>query len=155
MAGTAPATVPLEAQLGHWLRAAARRSRDRFAALLAGEGVTAAEWELLRVLYEAGAVPPSVLAARAGLTRGAVTRLVDRLRAKRLAVRAAGASADRRFQTIALTGAGAKLVRALAARADRGDAALFDALDAAQRAALLRMLRAVAGAGQGEGHDPA
>ena len=100
-------------------------------------GVSAAEWTLLRVLHAAGAVPPSVLAEHAGLTRGAVTKLVDRLRAKRLVVRARGAG-DRRFQTIALTGAGASLVAGLAARRIEP----FARLTAAERAELAAGLRA-------------
>ena len=110
----------------------------RAAALAAGQpgatGMTPAEARILRVLHETGTMAPSALAARLGVTRGAVTRLVDRLRAKRLVVRAAGGRADRRFQTIALTGAGA-LTAARMAPADP-----FARLTPGERARLAALL---------------
>lgn len=130
---------PLDAHLGYWLRMVSNHVSHRFARLLADQGVTTAEWVVMRDLYASGAVAPSVLAERVGLTRGAVTKLVDRLRAKRLVVRAAG-GADRRFQVIALTGAGAQMVPDLARLADANDAAVFGALSPAKRKALREIL---------------
>lgn len=125
------------------LRRAAASVAQRSAAALADQDVTLAESALLRTLRDLGAVSPSVLAAQMGLTRGAVTRLVDRLRAKRLVVRAAAGRDDRRYQTIALTGAGAVLVRTLSQRVEAADAAIFEVLTAAERRDLDRLLRAV------------
>lgn len=133
----------LESHTGFWLRRVSNHVSHRFAARLADHGVTPAEWVLMRLLHDAGAVPPSVLAERLGFTRGAITRLVDRLRAKRLVVRARAGGADRRYQTIALTGAGAVLVPTLAAVADANDAETFGHLDAEDRATLDRLLRAL------------
>ncbi len=131
----------LESHLGFWLRRVSNHVSQRFTARLAEQGVTPAEWVLLRLLHDAGAVPPSVLAERLGFTRGAITKLVDRLRAKRLVVRAAAGRADRRYQTIALTGAGAVLVPRLAAIADANDAETFGHLGVDDRATLDRLLR--------------
>ncbi|HET9510445.1 MAG TPA: MarR family transcriptional regulator [Sphingomonas sp.] len=131
----------LGSHLGFWLRRVSNHVSQRFAARLAEQGVTPAEWVLLRLLHDAGAVPPSVLAERLGFTRGAITKLVDRLRAKRLVVRAAAGRADRRYQTIALTGAGAVLVPKLAEIADANDAETFGHLSADDRATLDRLLR--------------
>lgn len=133
----------LESHLGYWLRLVSNHVSHRFARGLAEQGVTTAEWVVMRDLYDSGAVAPSVLAARLGVTRGAITRLVDRLRAKRLVVRASG-TGDRRFQTIALTGGGARLVPALAAIADANDAATFGHLAPDARATLEAVLRDVA-----------
>lgn len=141
-----PPVPPLDAHLGYWLRLVANHVSQHFARAIAEHGVTIAEWVLLRELFDAGAVAPSVLAAKAGLTRGAVTKLVDRLRAKRLVVRATG-SGDRRYQTIALTGAGARLVPTLADVADRDDQAMFGALPPDTRALLEGVLRDLAGRG--------
>ena len=66
--------------------------------VLGGDGT------ILRALHRMGAVPPSALAEACALTRGGVTRLVDRLRVRRLLVLAAAGGEDRRYQTIALTG---------------------------------------------------
>ena len=126
------------------LRMAAGRLAVAEAAALRAKGVTAAEAVLLRELHAAGAVAPSVLADRLGMTRGAVTKLVDRLKAKQYLVRAKGRG-DGRMQTIALTGAGAKLVPELDAVAANVERAVFGRLDAAGRAGLVKGLRKVAG----------
>lgn len=112
---------------------------------IAGRGVTVAEWALLNALYRVGAVAPSVLADAAGLSRGAVTKLVDRLRAKRLLVRAAGGVADRRFQTLALTGEGARLVREVTPLVAAAVDAVFAPLSLARRQLLHEALKMVAG----------
>ncbi len=127
--------------LSRLLRRAANNVEQAQARALRPHGVTVAEWAVLDELYRAGAVPPSQLAARIGHTRGAVTRLVDRLRAKALVVRAAGGS-DARFQTIALTGGGARLVPVLGAVVDACDAAAFQSLSAKARDQLTAGLRA-------------
>ncbi|MHA6723346.1 MarR family winged helix-turn-helix transcriptional regulator [Sphingomonas sp. RS2018] len=95
------------------LRTVVRAIDLRAAALLVSHDLSVAEWRLLAALHDAGAVPPSLLAERLGLTRGGVTKLIDRLKARRLLVRARAGGADRRYQTIALTGAGAVLVAGL------------------------------------------
>jgi len=95
---------------------------------LAGSGITAGEWALLRALHGLGAVPPSALGRHCGLTRGGVTRLVDRLRTKRLVVRAGAGGDDARYRTIALTGAGVTLVVRLSAGRSAAEAAVLAAL---------------------------
>jgi DNA-binding MarR family transcriptional regulator len=129
---------------GYWLRLVSNHVSHRFARALEAEGVTVAEWVLLRELFGAGAVPPSELAGRMGMTRGAITKLVDRLAAKGLLVRARGGRGDRRYQTLALTGQGAALVPVLAGIADANEAALFGVLDADERQALHSLLQALA-----------
>lgn len=126
--------------IGDWLRRAAARSEQQLATALAGENVTLHEWAVLRTLHD-GPAAPSEVAERTGLTRGAITKLVDRLRVRRMVVRAAGGSADRRRQTLALTGAGARLVARVAVLADASDAALVAGLDAADRERLATLLR--------------
>ena len=75
-----------------------------------------AEWVVLRELYERDAMVPSVLAERLGMTRGAISKLADRLAAKALLTRVPGRT-DRRYQDLALTAAGRALVPELS---DRG-----------------------------------
>ncbi|WP_448660252.1 MarR family winged helix-turn-helix transcriptional regulator [Sphingomonas sp. CJ99] len=139
-------TMPsaLHDHLGYWLRLVSNHVSHRSARALEAKGVSVAEWVLLRELYGAGAVPPSELASRMGMTRGAITKLVDRLRAKGLLVRAAGGRADRRFQTLALTGQGAALVPLLAEVADANEAALFGVLTGEERETLDRLLSQLA-----------
>jgi DNA-binding MarR family transcriptional regulator len=133
----------LTAHLGFWLRAVSNQVSQAFAAKLAAIDVTVAEWVMLRSLFGRAPVAPSRLAADMGMTRGAITRLADRLIAKALVVRAANA-ADARAQTLALTRRGADLVPTLAALADRNDAECFAALTTAERAMLADLLRRMA-----------
>ncbi|BCW90181.1 hypothetical protein sos41_33490 [Alphaproteobacteria bacterium SO-S41] len=137
-----PANAPAElgAHLGYWLRYVSNYVSHTFAQKLAGQGVTVAEWALMRVLYDADAVAPSSLATTMGLTRGAVTKLADRLAAKGLIARTASPT-DGRAQTLALTEAGRVLVPDLAALADRNEAEFFDHIPPAARAALERLLK--------------
>lgn len=127
-------TSDLDTHLGYWLRFVSNHVSQAFARRLEDRGVTVAEWVLLRQLLDNDAAP-SRLADRIGLTRGAVTRLADRLIAKQLVTRRASAT-DKRAQVLSLTDAGRDLVPALAALADANDAAFFGHLPPTERAAL-------------------
>jgi DNA-binding MarR family transcriptional regulator len=130
----------LETHTGFWLRFVSNHVSHAFARKLAGSGATVAEWVLLRGLFESGRTSPGRLAASSGLTRGAVSKLVDRLFYKGLVTRTE-AEADRRFQDVELTAAGLALVPKLAALADRNDGEFFSALSAGERAALVATLK--------------
>jgi DNA-binding MarR family transcriptional regulator len=132
---------PLEAHLGYWLRYVSNHVSHAFGQRIAAKGVTVAEWVVLRELAD-GPAAPSALAARLGLTRGAISKLADRLAAKGLAERTAG-SDDRRFQSLSLTAAGRALVPELAALADENDAAFFGHLSDEERAAIEAALREI------------
>ncbi len=139
MAPDLPASE-LIAHLGFWLRAVSNRVSHAFAAKLAGKGVTVAEWVMLRTLYRKDPVPPSRLAEAMGMTRGAITKLADRLIDKSLIVRTASRG-DGRTHTLALTPRGTLLVPELAMLADRNDAEFFGHLSAAEREDLERLLQ--------------
>lgn len=132
----------LSAHLGYWLRFVSNHVSLAFARKVEGRGVTVAEWVLLRVLHDAEPTAPSRLADRLGLTRGAVSKLADRLEAKGLIARAASAS-DGRAHTLALTPQGADLVPVLAALADQNDAEFFAELTADERAVIAGALRRI------------
>jgi DNA-binding MarR family transcriptional regulator len=130
------ATVsPLEAHLGYWLRFVSNHVSHAFSRKLAARGVTVAEWVVLRELFERDAVPPSALAERIGMTRGAISKLADRLAAKSLIAKTSDGP-DRRYQSLSLTRAGRALVPKLSALADRNDAEFFGHLKPAERAAI-------------------
>lgn len=140
MNSSLPAASDLTAHLGFWLRSVSNYVSHGFASKLAAEGVTVAEWVTLRTLYGRDPTPPSRLAAEMGMTRGAITKLADRLIDKSLIVRKANRD-DGRAQTLALTPQGANLVPTLAALADRNDAEFFDHLTRGERKALERLLK--------------
>jgi len=133
----------LTAHIGFWLRMVSNHVSHAFAAKLADKEVTVAEWSLMRALYGKEPMPPSRLADEMGLSRGAITKLADRLIAKSLIMREASAD-DGRAQTLALTDRGSALVPDLAALADRNDAEFFDCLTADERETLGRLLKSLA-----------
>jgi len=137
-----PPISQLDAHLGYWLRYVSNHVSHAFALRLERSGVTVAEWVLLRELYDVDALPPSRIADRLGMTRGAVTKLADRLIVKALVAREADAQ-DRRAQTLALTKKGEKLVPDLALLADKNDAEFFGHLKHEERAGLEQLLRAL------------
>lgn len=142
-----PPASDLTVHLGFWLRTVSNHVSHAFAGKLAGEGVTVAEWVMMRALYGKDPTAPSRLADEMGMTRGAITKLADRLINKSLVVREADRD-DGRAQTLALTPQGARLVPKLAALADRNDAEFFDCLTTAEREALERVLKRLAEHGQ-------
>jgi DNA-binding MarR family transcriptional regulator len=101
--------------------------------------VTVAEWVIVRELFETGETSPSRLAASSGLTRGAVSKLIDRLLHKDLVSRTESGQ-DRRFQDVKLTAAGRALVPKLAVLADRNDEEFFSRLSTKEREALVATL---------------
>lgn len=135
-----PPVSDLETHLGFWLRMVSNHVSHAFASRLAGIGVTVAEWCLLRMLYDKEPTPPSALAVGMGMTRGAITKLADRLIAKSLVKRKAS-KGDGRAQTLALTPRGIALVPQLAALADANDTEFFGSLSDDERDALAHTLK--------------
>lgn len=138
-----PSSVsPLDSHLGYWLRLVSNDVSHAFRLKVESRGVTVAEWVVMRALFDSDGTNPSQLADQIGLTRGAVSKLVDRLVAKGI-VRVGLDKKDRRFQTVSLTTAGRRLVPQLAAIADDNDAEVFGFLGAERRGELVRLLREI------------
>jgi DNA-binding MarR family transcriptional regulator len=133
---------PLNAHLGYWLRFVSNHVSHGFARKVEAHGVTVAEWVLLRQLFDHDALAPSRAAELMGMTRGAISKLAERLIDKRLLARSHDPH-DGRAQQLALTAAGRALVPRLAALADANDAEFFAHLSADDRASLRRILEAI------------
>ncbi len=130
----------LKKHLGFWLRFVSNHVSHAFARKLLLSGVTVAEWVVMREMFDEGETSPGVVAERIGMTRGGVSKLVDRLVGKGLVTRQER-SDDRRFQSIALTAAGRRLLPRLAALADQNDEEFFHPLSARERAALVAAMK--------------
>ena len=130
----------LTTHTGYWMRMVSNAVSQEFARKVAGEGVTVAEWAFMRALYDQDDMAPSALAEKMGMTRGAISKLADRLTEKRLVGRAEHAH-DRRAHRLFLTEDGRAKVPVLAALADANDAAYFGMLTPEEHAALSRTLR--------------
>jgi DNA-binding MarR family transcriptional regulator len=137
---TSPIASDLKSYIGFWLRFVSNHVSHSFARKLASTGVTVAEWVIISELFETEETSPSRLAASSGLTRGAVSKLIDRLLHKELVSRTE-AGQDRRFQDVKLTAAGRALVPKLAALADRNDEEFFSHLSTKEKDALVATLK--------------
>jgi DNA-binding MarR family transcriptional regulator len=139
MSNTPPSA--LEDHLGYWLRLVSNHVSGAFAAALHQHGLTAAEWVVLRHLYDRPATP-SRLAVWAGMTRGAISKVVTKLEHKGLIIRWID-PADQRNRPLALTEQGRTLTPELAAIADRNDAHFFAALAPEDRVRLRALMAAM------------
>src|SRR6202044_2020014 len=93
----APAVSDLKKHIGFWLRFVSNHVSHAFARKLLASGVTVAEWVVIREMFDDEETSPGVLAARIGMTRGGVSKLVDRLVTKKFVTRRER-NDDRRFQ---------------------------------------------------------
>jgi len=132
----------LHAHLGYWLRTVSNAVSQSFARKVEAKGVTVAEWVFLRTLYDEDGIAPSALASRMGMTKGAISKLADRLVEKNLIKREAN-PAGTRGQTLALRPAARALVPLLAALADDNDVAFFGGLSSGERRQLKDILRKI------------
>lgn len=135
-----PQVSHLKSHLGYHLRVVSNAVSHSFARKLAASDVTVAEWVILREMYSGDEkTSPSAVAELTGLTRGAVSKLIDRLLKKKLVTRTE-LSGDRRYQEIHLTAAAMRLVPKLAKIADENDDEFFSILSASERKSLMNTL---------------
>jgi DNA-binding MarR family transcriptional regulator len=130
----------LKMHVGFWLRFVSNHVSHAFARKLLASGVTVAEWVVMREMFDDKETSPGVLAEQIGMTRGGVSKLVDRLVSKKLITRRER-SDDRRFQSIALTATGRRQIPQLAALADQNDEEFFHPLSTGERAALIATMK--------------
>ena len=135
-----PPLSNLTAHTGYLLRMVSNAVSQAFARKVAAEGVTVAEWVMLRSLYGSDAIAPSVLARKMGMTKGAISKLADRLLGKGLIERT-GNPDDRRGHSLSLSTAGTQKVPILASLADGNDAAFFAVLAPESQAQLQDLLQ--------------
>src|SRR5580698_6228114 len=71
---------PLKAHIGYWMRLVSNQVSHSFARKLEATGVTVAEWVVLREMSGGNAATsPSTVAELTGISRGAVSKLIERL----------------------------------------------------------------------------
>jgi DNA-binding MarR family transcriptional regulator len=116
---------------------------QEFARKIYDESVTVAEWSFMRALYELEPTPPSALAERMGMTKGAISKLAERLIAKGLVAREESRD-DKRAHNLSLTRGGRAKIPVLASLADENDAEFFGVLTMKERTTFDRILRALA-----------
>jgi len=129
----------LESHLGYWLRRVSNAVSGAFSRALQGKQASVAEWVLLRELHERGKAAPGELADILGLTRGAVSKIIDKLEAKNW-VHIDTNDGDSRYRLLSLTREGRRSLPALARIADQNDSAYFDCLSAREKVVLRELL---------------
>ncbi len=129
----------LGSHLGYWLRHVSNAVSGAFSRALHEKQTSVAEWVLLRELHEHGQTAPGELADSLGLTRGAVSKIVDKLDTKGW-VQTDAKEGDSRFRLLSLTRAGRRNLPVLAAIADQNDARFFDCLSAREKSVLRELL---------------
>lgn len=132
----------LESHLGFWIRYVSNNVSLAFKKKLEKHEMGVGEWVVLRRLYDRKTLSPGVLAEQTGMTRGAISKLLDRLLQRGLILRVESAN-DRRFQEIELSRKGKKLVPKLAALADSNDRHFFGHLTDHQKNDLLKALKEI------------
>jgi DNA-binding MarR family transcriptional regulator len=138
-------TLPSELadHIGYWMRMVSNAVSQEFARKVSCEDVTVAEWSFMRALYDLESTPPSALAESMGMTKGAISKLAERLVAKGLVDRAESQQ-DKRVHSLSLTAAGRAKIPVLASLADTNDAEFFGVLTKEERETLDRLLKALA-----------
>lgn len=128
--------------LGYWLRIVSNAVSQSFARKLETQGVTVAEWVFLRILYDVEGIAPSLLAKRMGMTKGAISKLADRLIEKNLVTRTANQD-SKRGQGLMLNSEAKNLVPLLAELADQNDSTFFEVLTPDERQQLEEILKKI------------
>lgn len=132
-------TPKLECHLGYWLRRVSNAVSGSFSRGLNEKQTSVAEWVLLRELHDRKQTSPGELADGLGLTRGAVSKIVDKLEAKGW-IQTDSKEGDSRFRLLSLTRAGRRSLPVLAEIADQNDARFFDCLTAKEKNVLRKLL---------------
>jgi DNA-binding MarR family transcriptional regulator len=98
-----------------------------------------AEWVFIGRIGAQSGITPGEIAETLGLTRGAVSKIIDKLEAKSW-ITSSTKPEDSRVQLLSLTRSGTRLLPQLAKIADENDREFFAVLDPTESATLRRLL---------------
>lgn len=132
----------LEDHIGYWLRAVSNQVSLSFAKRLAGHDVGVGEWVVLNLLKEHESLSPAEIAQMIGITRGASSKLLDRLHSKQLILRKDSIH-DRRYQEISISDEGRKLLPQLIHEAEMNEQHFFSHLSSEQKTLLIKQLKGI------------
>lgn len=134
---------PLETHVGYWMRLVSNQVSGAFARSLGQRDISVAEWVALNQIARQKDVTSSALAASMSMTRGALSKILDKLETKGLVARKDNPD-DNRAQLLSLTREARRVLPALTKIADHNDAHFFSVLNAKERDALNAILRKLA-----------
>ena len=137
----------LETHLGYWLRLVSNEVSRAFERALQKRNISVAEWVAINQLAAGTGLTPAKLAATMGMTRGAISKVLDKLASKRLISRSMS-SLDSRVQLLSLTEQARRLLPQLTSIAESNDGYFFAALNSDEKSALRNLLLKLAGVHQ-------
>lgn len=133
----------LQGSVSYLLRRCQQHAADLFAAEAGAGDLTPRQLTVLIALEALGAASQTDLVVATGIDRSTLADMVSRMTAKDLIARKR-LETDARANQIKLTAKGARLMKAHQAALKKTDAALLAAIPAAQRAAFMKGLTALA-----------
>lgn len=131
----------------YWLHRLSRSVLARFDSRLSELGITVAQFMVMLVIYSDSGTTQQILSKYIDVDKGSVTRIIDRLVAKRQVARRA-IRGDRRAVALELTKDGERVMKNLLKIADKEDNAWLSVLSVAENAEFKRLLGKLL-AGQG------
>ena len=137
----------LETHLGYWLRLVSNEVSRAFERALRKRNISVAEWVALNQLATGIGLTPAKLAATMGMTRGAISKVLEKLASKKLISRSISLL-DNRVQLLSLTDQARRILPQLTSIADGNDDYFFAALKSDEKVALRNLLRKLAGVHQ-------
>lgn len=134
----------LEVHTGYWLRRVSNQVSGAFARALQARQVSVAEWVALQHIRSSRGteeyITPGDLAERLGMTRGAISKVIDKLEAKGWTVRTTNPE-DNRVHWLSLTPEGKLVLPELTQIADSNDEKFFGCLSSEEMATLRELLQ--------------
>jgi DNA-binding MarR family transcriptional regulator len=137
----------LETHLGYWLRRVSNPVSAAFARALQARQTSVAEWVALYHIHTRHNMTPGELADLLGMTRGAISKVLDRLESKEWVMRSPMPE-DNRVQLLSPTPQGDHILPELAQIADQNDQHFFGCLTAEEQATLRSLMQKLAQAHQ-------
>lgn len=132
----------LDSHLGYCLRIISNRVSTSFERKLANDGVGIGEWVILNLLSEEKILTPAEIAKKIGITRGAASKLLEKLYCKELISRNE-VRQDRRYQKITLTHAGEILLQKLTKHAEENEEEFFGHLSEESKDEVIKLLKEI------------
>ncbi len=130
----------LENHLGYWLRRVSNRVSGSFARSLEAKETSVPEWVVLRYLSERNETTPGKLSKILTMTRGGISKIIDKLEAKGW-IECRTDAEDTRVRQLSLTRSGQRVLPSMAKIADQNDEKFFGCLTSSEKDVFLRLLR--------------
>ena len=128
--------------VSYWVRLAGTRFSENLAKMLEEWRLLPSEWAVLREVYGPGRRSPVELAKVIGMSKGGMSKLIDRL-VKRKLVRKDVSKFDRRFRAVGLTAYGKEWVEFIASLEKDLDREFFGKLRGGGRYRLTEYLKRI------------